>query len=250
MLRRAVVLVCALVSLAACVPPEESNDKVKAYDPEENVMGQIQQRGVLKVGIPAEFPPFAIVDETGPPEGFVVDIAELVADALGVEPEFVPAPSDALLDMVAVDEENPEAPTEVDLAFPMVPITERLVKRSTFSDPYWVGHTLEIVEGQGVGTRGPDIELLVRAYRAAGTKIGGEQQSTEAYGAAVRAGATTFATIVSQVVNEADAEGDWTAFYERWLAQYFAEPDAESFPILTVEDAAALYPAELESPTL
>lgn len=237
---------CAFVLLGGCVPPEESNDKIKRYDPETNIMGQIQQRGVLRVGLPEDHPPFAIVDEGGDPEGFLVDMSGLIADSLGVEPEFVAAPSEELLEMVTPDPDDPEAETTADVVFPMTYITERLVKRFTFSDPYWVGHTRVIVEGELEGLVGHDVVLLRRAYGSPGTKIGGEQQSTEGYGAAVRTGTTTFATIVSQVVNEADAEGDWSRFYERWLAGYFAEPDPESVPIMSVEDAAALYPVELE----
>lgn len=246
---RLACLLLALAMLASCVPPEESNDKVKAYDPEQNVMGQIQERGVMRIGLPSDFPPFAIVEE-GEPDGFLIDLSELIAQALGVEPQFIPAPSDELLEMVSWEApENPEDPppeTGADVVFPMVPITERLVRKHTFADPYWVGHTREIVEGDQAGMRGPDVELLALAYRSAGTKIGGEQRSTEGYGAAVRTGATTFATIVSQVVNEADAEGDWSRFYDRWLAQYFVEPDPEDVPIMSVEDAAALYPVDLE----
>ncbi|MGH2756395.1 MAG: hypothetical protein ACRDI3_01240, partial [Actinomycetota bacterium] len=44
------VLLCLLLS--GCVPPEESNDRVLRYDPEKTVMGQIQARGVLRVGLP------------------------------------------------------------------------------------------------------------------------------------------------------------------------------------------------------
>jgi hypothetical protein len=48
------------------------------------------------------------------------------------------------------------------------------------------------------------------------------------------------------VFNEADAEGDWSRFYEQWLAQYFVDPDPEDIPIMSVENAAALYPSDLE----
>lgn len=242
---RTAALLCALALVTACVPPEESNDRIRTYDPEQNIMGEIQQRGVMRIGLPSDFPPFAILDgET--PEGFLVDVGQLIADALGVQPEFVAAPSDELLAMVSVDADDPEGETEADLVFPMTPITERLVKGFTFADPYWVGHTREIVAGEDVGMTGPDVVLLRHAYRSPGTKIGGEQHSTEGYGAAVRTGTTTFANIVSQVVNEADAEGDWSRFYERWLAQYFADADPERVPIMSVEDAAALHPVELE----
>lgn len=242
-------LVCALALFVSCVPPEESNDRIKRYDPEVNIMGQIQERGVLRVGLPEDYPPFAVVGEGKAPEGFLVDLSILVAEALGVEPEFSAAPSSDLLDLVHVDEDgNPVVDDPLDMVFPMVPITEELVQTYTFSDPYWVGHSREIVGRSDFGVPPPgtpDVELLRFAYEFPGAKIAGEQQSTEGYGAAVRTGTSTFATFVSQVINEAEAEGDWSRFYERWLAEYFEEPAPEEVPTMSVEEAAALYPTDL-----
>lgn len=251
MLKRFAVVLCALALLVSCVPPEESNDRVKNYDPEENIMGVIQDRGVMRIGVPADYPPFAFANpDTFEVEGFVVELGKLVAEALGVEAEFIPAPNDDLLDMVFVDPKKPNAPTEADMVFPMVPITEELVEAWSFTDPYWVGHTREI-EGPSASRQiitfdQADVELLKIAYENPGVLVTGEEQTTEGYGAAVRTGAATFATLVSQVFNEADAEGDWTRFYNEYLAEYFAEPDPENVPIMSVEDAAALYPTDLE----
>ena len=251
MLTRIAIVLCAL-ALASCVPPEESNDRIKRYDPEDSIMGEIQGRGVLRIGIPSDYPPFAIVEDGADPEGFVVDMATLIADALGVDTEFIAAPSDDLLPLVEVDKDGEPAASEpADIVFPMVPITETLVQSHTFTDPYWIGHTRDIEgppepESELLSSPAPDVELLKIAYENPGVKITGEQQSTEGYGAAVRTGAVTFATLASQVINEADAEGDWSSSYEKWLAGYFADPAPDDVPIMTVEEAAALYPAELE----
>ncbi|MEA2453272.1 MAG: Bacterial extracellular solute-binding protein family 3 [Actinomycetota bacterium] len=246
MLKRVLLLVCALALLTSCVPPEESNDKVKRYDPEENVMGQIQERGVLRIAVPSDHPPFAIVENGQVHGGFLVEIGTLAAESLGVEPEFSAYPSDQLLGLI---EDNPKKctrETEVDLVFPMVPITEELLGGFTLTDPYWVGHTRELTEpprrAGGISLPSPDVELLKIAYENPGVKITGEEQSTEGYGAASRCGTTTFGTLISQVFNEADAEGDWSRFYEEWLAEYFAEPEPDNVPIMSVEDAAALHP--------
>lgn len=239
-------LACLMIIMVGCVPAEESNDKIKRYDPEENIMGQIQARGVMRIGIPSDRPPFAIAEEGTEPQGFVVDLGTLAAESLGVEPEFIAAPSDDLLEMIRLDPEECGSETDLDLIFPMVPITEKLITNFTFTDPYWVGHTRSLLENGNEVDRGPDVELLARAYEDPALAVGGEQQSTEGYGAASRCGTTTFGSVVSQVINEADAEGDWTASYERWLADLFADPAPDEVPIMTVEDAAALYPAELD----
>ena len=253
MLAKVLALACALALLGACVPPEESNDKVKRYDPEENVMGQIQARGVMRIGIPSNRPPFAIVEAGEEPRGFLVDLGTLAAEALGVDPEFVPVLNEDLLDLVYGWSSPPGGgpaectgeTSEADLVFPMVPITEDMISTYTFTDPFWVGHTRSLLEDGTEVETGPDVELLALAYHHAALKVGGEQQSTEGYGAASRCGTTTFGSVLSQVINEADAEGDWTASYETWLADLFVDPAPDEVPIMTVEDAAALYPAEL-----
>ena len=249
-----VAVTCALVLLGACVPPEESNDKVKRYDPEENVMGQIQARGVMRIGIPSDRPPFAIVEAGEEPRGFLVDLGTLAAEALGVEPEFVPAPNDDLLDLVygwssplgGGPAECTGETSEADLVFPLVPITEEMITTYTFTDPFWVGHTRSLFEDGIEVESGPDVELLGLAYEDPALKVGGEERSTEGYGAASRCGTTTFGAVMSQVINEADAEGDWTASYETWVADLFVEPAPDEVPIMTVEDAAALYPTEFD----
>ena len=254
MFPKLVVVACLLTLVGACVPPEESNDRIKRYDPDENIMGQIQARGTMRIGIPSDRPPFAIVEPGLEPRGFLVDLGTLAAESLGVEPEFVPAPNAGLLDLVdgwspATDEEPSTciiATDEADIVFPMVPITEKLINRYTFTDPYWVGHTRELLENGVAIDRGPDVDLLAAAYDDRSLRVGGEQQSTEGYGAASRCGTTTFGSVISQVINEADAEGDWRAFYETWVADLFADPAPDEVPIMTVEDAAALYPAELD----
>ncbi|HEV3473347.1 MAG TPA: hypothetical protein VG408_09150 [Actinomycetota bacterium] len=241
------ILVCALL-LAGCVPAEESNDRIVRYQPDKTIMGAIQAAGVLRVGLPEGSPPWALQGS----EGFLVELAELVADSLGVEAEYRTASSVELMELVHVTEDELRdddgvlelTDAEVDLAFPLFFITERLVLRRTITDPYWVGHTRTLEKDGRTLAVGRDVELLISAYRTEGALIAGPQDSTEGYGAVVRTGASTFATLVSQVFNEADAEGDWERFYETWLADYFTDEEVP-IPIMTVEDAAALYPTSI-----
>lgn len=249
MLKALVATACALLC-ASCVPPEESNDRIVRYQPTKTIMGAIQAAGVLRVGLPEASPPWAL--EGAEPDGFLVDLAELVADSLGVEAEYKTASSVELMELVHVTDQELRdddgvlelADAEVDIAFPLFPITEQLVLRRTMTDPYWVGHTRTLESADETMAVGRDVQLAIQAYDSQGAVIGGPQDSTEGYGAVVRTGASTFATLVSQVFNEADAEGDWERFYSEWLGGYFAEEEPP-IPIMTVEDAAALFPASI-----
>ena len=137
-----VIVIAFLVS--ACIPPEPDDDLIVNYDPEETVMGEIQQRGRLLVGTPKDRVPF---------DGFTFGFGRLVAEALGVEARRVPLPPEQLL----------TAPEEglVDISFPLVTITEKLVRRHVFTDPIYVAHQrLLVPEESGIFGVG-DLESLV-----------------------------------------------------------------------------------------
>ena len=124
---------------AACVPAEEDNDRIPKFDPEDNIMGEIQQEGVLKIGIEPDAAPWSSAVTggrkvlPGPPLGFTVDLGQLVADSLGVDAEFVVPPDPKQLPEMVDD-------GRVDLAFPLIPITEDLLVEHGLTDPYWVAH--------------------------------------------------------------------------------------------------------------
>lgn len=126
LLRTAPVLVA--LAAAACVPPLPDNDEFVSFD-EETVMGEIQAAGTLVVGLP---------DDVGQPwVRFAMPVAEDVADSLRVEIELETHPNDELVGLVDAG--------EIDIAFPVVTVTEELVRKHAFSDPIYVGHQRVLV---------------------------------------------------------------------------------------------------------
>lgn len=143
MCTRITLACCITLALAcgACVPAEEENDRIPNFDPEENIMGQIQQDGVLKIGIEADVAPWSALN--GAPEGFNVDLGLMVADSLGVAPELTTAERDELAAMVDDG--------DVHIAFPLIPITEDLLVEHGLTDPYYVAHQrLLVPDGSGI----------------------------------------------------------------------------------------------------
>ena len=129
---------CLLLIAPACVPPEPDPYRSIRYN-RETTMGQIQDRGVLVVGVDPSHPPFSSAGSGADPEGFAPDLARFVAEALRVEIRFETATSDELI--AAMDG------SELDLAFPIRPITEKAIRVKSFTDPYFVGHQRLLVEG-------------------------------------------------------------------------------------------------------
>lgn len=58
-----------------------------------DILEDIQQRHVLRVAVPQDFPPFGSVGTDLQPQGFDIDMAQYVADQLGVELELIPVTS-------------------------------------------------------------------------------------------------------------------------------------------------------------
>ncbi|MEA5447092.1 transporter substrate-binding domain-containing protein [Leptolyngbya sp. CCNP1308] len=87
------------VSIAACSNPEASppsvNTRVTAADiadivPDESTLATIQAAGKVKIAVPADFAPFGFVNTAMQPIGYDIDIANAVAERLGVEAEVIP----------------------------------------------------------------------------------------------------------------------------------------------------------------
>jgi ABC-type amino acid transport substrate-binding protein len=68
------------------------------FPPDDGTLAEIQQRGTLRVGLDASFPPFETVDGNGQIVGLDVDIARAIAADLGVEAEFINIGFDGLYD--------------------------------------------------------------------------------------------------------------------------------------------------------
>ena len=58
-----------------------------------DALADIRKAGVLKVAVPQDFPPFGTVGPDLKPQGYDIDMAELLAKELGVKVELVPVTS-------------------------------------------------------------------------------------------------------------------------------------------------------------
>ncbi|MGI8773517.1 MAG: transporter substrate-binding domain-containing protein [Actinomycetota bacterium] len=130
----ALSIALALIMLSGgCVPPEEEIVLARDYS-DASQMGQVQERGKLIAGVAAGLPEGTGPGGDGPGavEGFMVDLATSIADTLDVDLVIEHASSDDLLELV---EDG-----EIDVAFPLTPVTEKLARRAGPTDPYIVAH--------------------------------------------------------------------------------------------------------------
>lgn len=112
-------LLIFLVAISGCTEKKEADD---------TTIQQIKDSGKLVVGTDYPYEPMEYIDETGEVVGFDIDIANLIADELGVDVEIRDIDFDYLLDAV----EN----GSVDIAIAAITITIERSEKVLFSNPY------------------------------------------------------------------------------------------------------------------
>jgi ABC-type amino acid transport substrate-binding protein len=139
--------------------------EVEQY-PADSTLGQIQQRGELKVGVKFDVPPFGFRNpQTNDVEGFDVDLGKAVAERLGVKFTPVEAISDNRIPFL-------EQGT-VDLVLSTMTINAERAEQIEFSEPYYVARGRILVR-EGSDIQGVD-DL---AGRSVCTALGSTYEAT------------------------------------------------------------------------
>lgn len=138
------LLLVALLG-AACgggeepTPPAGDGEEVEEF-PAGTAMAEIQEAGQLKAGVKYDVPLFGFNNpQTDEVEGFDVDLAQHVADALGVELRLVEAISDNRIPYLQQG--------RVDVVFSTMTITTDRDAEIDFSRPYYIAHGRILVPG-------------------------------------------------------------------------------------------------------
>ena len=143
-----VVLVAVVALIAAACGGEEETGGDTGGDtggeveefPANTTMGKIQEAGQIKVGVKYDVPLFGFKNpQSGDVEGFDVDMAQRVADELGVELKLVEAISDNRIPYLTDG--------TVDLVFSTMTITTDRDAEIDFSRPYFIAHGKILVPG-------------------------------------------------------------------------------------------------------
>ncbi|MFZ2239600.1 MAG: ABC transporter permease subunit [Gordonia amarae] len=117
------VLLCLAAALVGC-SSSSSSDK--------SGIDRIKESGVLRIGTEGTYAPFSYHDlATGKLVGYDVDVAEAVAEKLGVRAEFVETPWDSIFAALGAD--------RFDVVANQVTITPERQGKYDLSDPYAIG---------------------------------------------------------------------------------------------------------------
>lgn len=114
--------------LAACSSDGGSGSSDGGGGGGEDILARIQENGTIRIGLEGTYRPYAFHDETGELVGFEKEIADAIAEGLGVTPEYVETEWDSLIAGLDVD--------RYDLVVNNVGITPEREEKYAFSEPY------------------------------------------------------------------------------------------------------------------
>jgi heat shock protein HslJ len=150
---------------AATVAPLPTEAPVTPISPEEarSLWDNIQEKGVMVVGVSGDYPPFSYYTPEGQLDGFDIALMKEIGQKLGVEVLFQDVPFNQLLDKVQAG--------EIDAAIGAIAITPDRQERVAFTAPYLIGDVALLANADA------DIPDIQTAQDLAALKIGAEMGS-------------------------------------------------------------------------
>lgn len=142
------------LALAACGSDDDGSDPEVASDTDfesGTTMAEIAERGTVTIGTKFDQPGFGLQNLEGDPEGFDVEVAKIIAGAMGIAAEDIEwkeTPSDVREQVI----EN----NEVDFVVATYTINDERKKRITFAGPYYVAGQQLMVKSDNDTINGPD----------------------------------------------------------------------------------------------
>lgn len=160
----AALLTIVLVVVAAT--PQGGNLLGRFLGREDQTWAAMQERGTWRVGMDPSFPPFEMLDETGKPVGYDVDLAQAMAAAWGLDAEIVAMGYDSLPDALWA--------AKIDAIVSAYPYDERATRDMAFSAPYFdAGLRFAVLAGSPVtSTENLDGLRLAVEWGSLGDMIG------------------------------------------------------------------------------
>ena len=133
---RRLVVACAAILLATFAAAEARADK----------LAEILQKGVVRIIVFGDVPPFGSMNAQRQLEGFDIDLARLVAESLGVRLELVQATAANRIPFLLTD--------KADLNIAAMSVTAERARQVVFSAPY-ADTSLAVFGGKSLAVRGP-----------------------------------------------------------------------------------------------
>ena len=175
----------------------------------ETWQDELGNKGTLRVGMAADYPPYESYDASGKVVGFDADMAQAIADELGVQCEIIQMDFDTIITAVAAG--------TVDLGISCFSYNEERAKSVLFTDTYMTSSqacfassqygvkTMEDLKdgvvGAGNGTTGMDVAEELKEQYGYTTQAGEIAVMTEALKAGTMKGIITEQCVANAYIN-------------------------------------------------
>lgn len=127
---------------------EQARETEQTEEGGEDLLDAVKAAGVLKIGTEGTYAPYSYHNDSNELTGFDVEVAEKIAEKLGVEAEFVETKWDSII--AGLDAGR------FDIIVNQVGITEERLEKYDFSIPYTYTHGALIVKGDNEEITGFD----------------------------------------------------------------------------------------------
>lgn len=228
------------------VRSEEVSSEIASGETADDLLAQIKERGSIIVAMEGTWAPWTYHDENNDLVGYDVEVAQNIAEKLGVEVEFVEGEWDGLLAGLESG--------RYDIMVNGVGVTEERAEKYNFSTPYAYNKTAVIVRG--------DYDEISSMEDLNGKKTANTISSTyaaqaEAYGATVTAVDDLNQTIELLLSNRIDATLNAEVVFNDYkkehpeanvkIAAYSDEVEEIAIPIRKGDDTVTLLDAVNEA---
>jgi polar amino acid transport system substrate-binding protein len=171
------------ISIAACSADEDAASvrslaTIQAEDialphADGTTLNRILERGTVRVAVPDDFPPFGAVDARMQLQGYDIDVANEIADGLGVELQLVPVVGNYRIPFLQTDRadmvisslgKNADREVIIDFSEPYAPFFS-----GVYGGPNVQVASLEELNGQSIGVAQGSLEDLEISKLPSGT---------------------------------------------------------------------------------
>ena len=161
--RYAAGLAAFAVVLTGCGGSEAGNEAAEASEntaevatdvefPEGSTMATLSEAGAITVGTKFDQPGFGLLNPSGVPEGFDVEIATLIAAKLGIEADAI-----EFVETVSANRESFIQNGDVDIVVATYTINDKRKELVDFAGPYYeAGQDIMVATGNPAGIDGPE----------------------------------------------------------------------------------------------
>ena len=135
-----VALLSIVLGISGCSKEEPVDAQTSATQSGQDLLDQIRTKGKIVIATEGTWSPWTFHDQSGKLTGYDIEVGRLIAQRLGVEPQFVEGKWDGLLAGISAG--------RYDIMINGVDMTPEREKAYRFTEPYAYNRTVVIVSDQ------------------------------------------------------------------------------------------------------